>query len=243
LCAWYVLRTASRLFRQITEQANELAQVSWQLMEKQEVLARRLAHELHDELGQSLTALKANFTRLVGLQGADPQWVEDCSQLLRDSIRSTHEIAQLLRPTILDDFGLDSALAWLCDRFEERNRIEVMYESDFHGRLDAQTETHLFRIAQEALTNVARHAQAKYVEMSLIRKGDTLKLTVVDDGVGMPASVDRSHPHLGLTGMRARARSLGGELSLRNAPEHGAKLEVVLPWKEPVREEDPYLVG
>ncbi len=244
LCAWTVLSTASKLHARITEHARELGKVSWHLMERQEILARRLSHELHDELGQSLTALKTNFARLPARDAVDPKWMEDCSQLLRDSIRSAHEISQLLRPTILDDFGLDSALRWLCERFEERNRIEVVYQSNCSGRLDLQSETHLFRIAQEALTNVAKHARATRVEMSLSREGNQLCFRVADNGVGFVPGGNGSSQQFGLTGMRARARSLGGAASIDSVPGHGTEVQVVFPWRETADEkEDPNPAG
>jgi signal transduction histidine kinase len=237
LCAWLILRTATRLYSQITEQTEELGRVSWQLLEKQEHLARRLSHELHDELGQSLTALKTNFTRHAVAPCVDPAWMTDCSQLLKDSIRSAHEISQLLRPTILDDFGLDSALAWLCERFEERQRIEVEYVSDFHGRLDPQTETHVFRIAQEALTNVARHSSASKVSLTLLGIENELRLRISDNGLGLPNGSQPAAPHFGLTGMKARARSLEGELTLRSFAGRGTEIDVIFPRKEHEYEE------
>ena len=244
LCAWLVLATATKLQRQITEHAIELGKVSWQLMERQENLARRLSHELHDELGQSLTALKTNFSRFTSPGAVDAKWIEDCSGLLKESIRSTHEISQLLRPTMLDDFGLDSALRWLCERFEERNGIAVMYQSDLEERLDPQTETHVFRIAQEALTNIARHAGASRVEMSLTREAGQIRFRIRDDGAGMKPDPDRSRPHFGVTGMKARARSLEGSMQIRSSAGEGTELEVMFPFKAVTHEEeDPHLVG
>ena len=243
LCAWLVLSTAARLHRQITEHAAELGKVSWQLMERQENLARRLSHELHDELGQSLTALKTNFARFTSPKAVDAKWIEDCSGLLRESIRSTHEISQLLRPTILDDFGLDSALRWLCERFEERNRIAVDYQSSLADRLDPQAETHVFRIAQEALTNIAKHANATKVHVSLDRQGGSIRFSVRDNGVGMTENPNTSRPQFGVTGMKARARSLDGTIRTRTAPGKGTELEVLFPWKAPLHEEDAHPVG
>lgn len=242
--AWFVLRMVSRQQQQITEHATELGRVSWQLLERQENLARRLSHELHDELGQSLTALKTNFSRFQKAQTLDPNWIEDCNTLLRESIRSAHEISQLLRPTILDDFGLDSALRWLCERFEERNRIEVQYQSDLNERLDAQTETHVFRIAQEALTNIARHARASKVTMSLSREdASTIRLFIRDNGVGIGAA-PKTTGRFGVTGMRARARSLEGAMRVHSEPGRGTEIEVVFPWKAIVdEEENAHLVG
>lgn len=244
VCAWLVLRMVERQQLQITEHATELGRVSWQLLERQENLARRLSHELHDELGQSLTALKTNFSRFSKTQTPDPKWMEDCNTLLKESIRSAHEISQLLRPTILDDFGLDSALRWLCERFEERNRIEVEYVSDLHERLDPQTETHVFRIAQEALTNIAKHARASRVEMSLARQdANVIRLSIRDNGVGIGAAPTAAG-RFGVTGMRARARSLEGAMRVHSEAGRGTEIEVIFPWKAIVdEEENAHLVG
>jgi len=243
-CAFVVVRTATRLYNQITAQTEELGRVSWQLLEKQENLARRLSHELHDELGQSLTALKTNFTRHATAPCVDQPWMSDCSELLRESIQSAHEISQLLRPTILDDFGLDSALAWLCERFEERQRIELEYQSQFHGRLNAQAETHLFRIAQEALTNVARHSEASRVVVALSGDVDFVRLRISDNGIGILSTAPPSESRFGLTGMRARARSLSGDMTVRSFPGRGTEIEVMFPKKEHEHQKtDSYSVG
>jgi signal transduction histidine kinase len=244
LCAGLVLRTATGLYRRITEQAKELSLVSWQLLEKQESLARRLSHELHDELGQCLTALKTNFTRHAASSCVDKAWMQDCIQLLKESIRSAHEISQLLRPTILDDFGLDSALSWLCERFEERNDTEVKYTSRFSGRLDEQKETQLFRIAQEALTNIARHAEASRVEVSLTHDGSVVRLKISDNGVGLTHGRESSGTRFGLTGMRARARALQGEMDIQSAPGQGTVIEVSFSQRDMVHEEtNPHLIS
>ncbi len=91
---------------------------------------------------------------------------------MEESIYNVRELSQLLRPTILDDFGLDAGIRWLADRFRERTGIEVDYRSEFDGRLSDETETHLFRIVQEALTNIARHSGATKVEIHLRAEGD-----------------------------------------------------------------------
>lgn len=227
ICAWVVLRSAKRLYSRMNRQTEELNRVSWQLLEKQESLSRRLSHELHDELGQSLTALKTNFTRHAKAGFADSNWVQDCGDLLRDSIRNVHEMSLLLRPTILDDFGLNSAVDWLCERFEERNQVEVISRIDFQGRLDSQSETHVFRIAQEALTNIARHAKSTRVIVRLKRESEVGILRVSDDGVGF--SPHTLTHQFGLTGMQARARSLRGNLQITSIPGQGTDLVLTFP--------------
>jgi two-component system NarL family sensor kinase len=127
------------------------------------------------------------------------------------------ELSHLLRPTILDDFGLDAGIRWLSERFGQRTGIEVDYRSSFHERLADQTETHLFRIVQEALTNVARHSGATRVVIELERNGSRVHLTVKDNGHGFSGNgTSSSKSGLGLVGMRARAESVGGELQINS---------------------------
>jgi signal transduction histidine kinase len=137
-------------------------------------------------------------------------------------------MSQLLRPTILDDFGLEAGLRWLGEGFAARTGIEVAVDSSFSGRLPDETETHLFRIAQEAMTNVARHAGAKHVRMKLAPSGGAICLSVQDDGCGLSAAPAGGRG-LGLIGMRARARSAGGDVTVRSQPGQGVLIEVRVP--------------
>lgn len=226
--AAYAARWTLRLIRQLEWQAGELSRVSWQLLEKQESTARRFSHELHDELGQTLTALKANLLALASRQEPQPALMEDCVQLVDSSMRTVREVSQLLRPTILDDFGLAAGLRWLCDRFQQRTRIQVDCHCTVDQRLPDEVETHLFRIAQEALTNAARHSGASRVAVSLTLSGGRVLLRVADNGKGIdPAAVPSGG--LGMVGMRARARSAGGELKIETGPGAGVAVEASLP--------------
>ena len=224
------VRMTTGLFRKMEWQAGELSRVSWHMLESQESTARRFSHELHDELGQSLTALKANIVPL-GEREIPEGRRRDCLELVDGAIRNVRELSQLLRPIILDDFGLDASLRWLAERFRERTRIEVDYQSSFSGRLASETETHLFRIAQEALTNVARHSGAKRVDMRLDAAPPELLLSISDDGVGLHANGGRSEKGMGMIGMRARARSAGGELAVQSVPGRGLSVEARVPLR------------
>jgi signal transduction histidine kinase len=226
VCAVFTVRNATALFRKMEWQAGELSRVSWHMLERQETTARRFSHELHDELGQSLAAVKANLVKLD--DGTDrKERKEDCLRLVEEAIGNVRELSQMLRPTILDDFGLDASLRWLADRFTQRTGIQVDYQSEFKGRLPDETETHLFRIAQEALTNVARHSGASHVEIRLKRLDGSIRLAISDDGRGLP---ELSGKHgLGLVGMRARARSAGGELSVTSHTVGGVQIEALIP--------------
>ncbi len=242
-CAALTMKMVAMLFREMEWQTGELSRVSWQLLENQEATARRFSHELHDELGQSLTALKANLLALRAGRG-EGRRLEDCDHLVDEAIRNARELSQLLRPTILDDFGLDASLRWLCDGFTQRTGIEVQYASDFDGRLADETETHLFRIAQEALTNVARHSGARAVQLTLRRANGNIRLSIADNGRGIPAGQTVSSNGLGMVGMRARARNTGGELLLFTEPGGGLRIEVKVPARDKVHEqEDSHRVG
>jgi signal transduction histidine kinase len=235
LFAVVTVRMVGRLTREMEWQAAELGRVSWHMLEDQEATARRFSHELHDELGQSLTAVKTNLTALEAGGQADHARLEDCLHLVEEAIGNVRQMSQLLRPTILDDFGLEAGLRWLVEGFAARTGIEATLESSCSGRLPDETETHLFRIAQEALTNVARHAGAKRAELKLESSGDEIRLTIRDDGRGLAEApgpdvrqAGRPGP-LGMIGMRARARSAGGDVTVRSRSGEGVVIEVRVP--------------
>lgn len=239
------VRMATALFRRMEWQTSELSRVSWQMLENQETTARRFSHELHDELGQSLSAVKANLVA-IETAGFDRQRLFDCLELVDESIGNVRELAQLLHPSILDDFGLDAALRWLCEGFRQRTRIETEYHSEFTGRLPDDTEIHLFRLAQEALTNVARHSGATQVSVRLAFDGAEVALSIADNGRGIPDSDGGSETKqgLGMIGMRARARSAGGELKIFGAPGKGLRVEARVPARLVSDEqEDPHPAG
>jgi signal transduction histidine kinase len=242
-CAALTVRLTIGLLRRMESQTGELSRVSWHMLENQETAARRFSHELHDELGQSLTALKANLLSLEAGQAGDGLKLEDCVRLLDGAIQNVRELSHLLHPTILDDFGLDAALRWLAEGFTTRTGIEVDYQSAFAGRLPEDTETHLFRICQEALTNVARHSGATRVEIRLRQEGERIKLAIADNGRGLAGGRRAEDAGMGLIGMRARARNVGGELTIRSTEGAGVKVEANVPAQELRHEEDPHLAG
>lgn len=207
-------------------QRDELNRVSWHMLQTQEDTARRFSHELHDELGQSLAAVRANLVHPAPMSSDQRN---DCLHLVDEAIANVRELSQLLRPVILDDFGLEAGLRWLLDRFGQRSRIEVSFDSNLNGPLIPEVETHLFRIAQEALTNIARHSQASTVHCRLWLEDHTLELLIEDDGVGLSPSTDEQSSSLGLIGMRARARECGGSLELGNKVPHGLSVKILLP--------------
>jgi signal transduction histidine kinase len=219
--AMITVRIAARVFREMEAQTTELSRVSFRMLETQEATARRFSHELHDELGGSLTAIKTNLT------SPNPN-IDDSIKLIDDAITNVRTLSQLLRPTILDDFGLDAGIRWLAERFSERTGVDADYRSQFDGRLADETETHLFRIVQEALTNVARHANASRVTIFLRVENGNIRLTLSDNGRGFPQSPP-GHTGMGLTGMRARARSAGGDCAISSTSGGGVTVDVTAP--------------
>lgn len=227
-CLILTIQFSFKALKKMEWQAQELNRVSWGLIAGQETAARRFSHEMHDELGQSLTGLKAT---LLALTPEDlPHRRVDCLELLDEAITNVRELSQLLRPVILDDFGLDAALQWLVERFQDRTRIQVEFESNFHERLDDEVETHMFRITQEALSNIAKHSSATLVIIKLVGDSNQLLLTIKDNGIGLKNKSEYT-PGLGLVGMRARTQHINGEFRLSNELSGGVKIEVSVPLR------------
>jgi signal transduction histidine kinase len=215
--------------RRIEWQRDELSRVSWHMLQTQEETARRFSHELHDELGQSLAAVRANLT---SKNNDEPEARKaDCVHLVDEAIANVRELSQLLRPVILDDFGLDAGLRWLTEKFGQRVRVKVDYESSLAGRLHSDSETHLFRIAQEALTNIARHSEATRVNITLQAEVAIVRLVIADNGKGIQPDRQESSSNLGLIGMRARARECGGTLELQAVMPNGLRIVAEVPLR------------
>jgi len=220
-CASWAVNASTQLFKR-------LETLQYQFLETQENTARRFSHELHDELGQSLTAVKANLSAL--RSGADGARLDDCMGLVDQAIQDVREMSQLLRPMILDDFGLDAALRVLTDGFAKRTGLAMKYESDLAGqRLPDETETSLYRIAQEALTNVARHSEATEVEIKVTKTASNVVMGIRDNGKGIDMTAPRRQGGLGLAGMQTRARGCGGTMKMESTKGKGLRVEVTCP--------------
>lgn len=212
-------------------------ELSSRLNEAQEDERRRIARELHDELGQSLTAIKLRMEARGRLQGVSPEEADSTSvKMIEDAIEQVRRIALTLRPSLLDDLGLMPALRWLADQAAEHRGLQVHLRAEpAHERLVPEVETTCFRVAQEALTNVARHAQASRVVIDLQQDGGWLRMSVQDDGVGFDAEAARRNAlrggGLGLLGMQGRAMLVGGRLDIESAPGQGTLVRARLPWR------------
>jgi len=212
----------------------ELEALSARLMSAQEEERRRISRELHDELGQSLTAVSA-FLWLFE-QKLPPELGElrsqalDARRLASQTLAQMRELSQLLRPSVLDSLGLVPSLDSQLQAFAKRHHITTSFHADeLPERLPVEIETALFRIAQEALTNVARHSRASHVDVALTREDGGLRLEVHDHGVGLRAGDGVRTQGTGLVGVRERVRTLGGTVSITSGS--GTRLEVRLPLR------------
>ena len=194
----------------------------------------RIARELHDELGQQLTMLQMDVAWCRAQASAGTSTVaaklERMDSLLRSTIASTRRIASDLRPLLLDDLGLVAALEWLVQNFSQRTGITCTLSVDRpHIELPMARASALFRIVQESLTNIAKHARATRAEVVLAHEPGRLAVHVRDDGIGFSAAPARRADSFGLLGMRERATFLGGSFSITGVPDAGTTVEVHLP--------------
>ena len=216
------------------EEIRELAQAANNVREQEK---SRIARELHDELGQALTALKIDVGWLkerVGGEATELKAKLDAMQLLLDgTVAAARRISADLRPLMLDDLGVAAAAEWLVQNFMNRTGIECRLDMADDG-LDLQDPyaTAVFRVLQESLTNVARHAQASKVEVRLARAGDVVSLVVRDDGQGFQLQAPRKPGSYGLLGLRERALLLGGEVEIESIPGEGTTVRMRLPVRE-----------
>jgi len=233
-------RLRRRAEAQLRESREELQRLYAHLLVVREAEQRRIARDLHDELGQMLTALKlevASLRRRWGSDGAEPlgKGLEQTAQLVDATLDATRRIAMQLRPVALDDLGLEAALEWLVEEMAGRAGFAWSLDSRLDDLpADTERDTAAFRIVQEALTNVAKHANAGRVQVRAVHEGGQLRLSVSDDGSGILPAGARATGSMGIAGMRERARACGGELTVRRRPGGGTRVTARLP--DPSRE-------
>jgi PAS domain S-box-containing protein len=228
--------------RDITERkrAQEALQMySRRLIEAQEAERQSLARELHDEIGQVLTAVRINLQAAQSTQREDASLpeLEESIVIVDEALGRIHDLCLELRPSLLDDLGLAAALRWYVDRYRQRTGIaaEVLNGFEGRGRLPQQLETQCFRIAQEALTNVARHAQASRVSIQVKCAADKLVLTIIDNGIGFDTEnllkTASSASTLGLRGMKERALAMNGRIVIESTPGSGTQIQASFPLR------------
>jgi PAS domain S-box-containing protein len=222
----------------LRESTGRLQHLSRRLLAVQEDERRRLSRELHDEFGQLLTAVAVHLQAAKGLAGdaARPR-LEECSVLLERTSAQVSSLAFELRPTMLEAAGLEPTLRWLAEQHQQRTGIATQVVGHLND-VPSDLEIACFRAAQEALTNVVRHARAQHVWIELNQTNDALELLIRDDGAGFDVTrtLDRaaSSGHLGLLGMKERVQILGGNLEVDSEPGHGTGIRISLPLATPV---------
>jgi PAS domain S-box-containing protein len=224
---------AEDALRRSKEELHELAHAANQLREQEK---RRIARELHDELAQALTGLKMDVAWIKDKLATQPQPIVDkfkaMESLLDSTVAATRRISSDLRPMMLDDLGLLPAIEWLVQSFTERSGIPcALTIADPDIELQDPHATTVYRVLQEALTNIAKHARATKVEVVLAHDTAGVALTVLDNGVGFSTTDPRKPNSYGLVGLRERAYLLGGTTEIDSAPGKGTRVRVELPLK------------
>lgn len=226
---------ATRYQDTLQDNAQKLQALSRRIINAQEAERRRVAHELHDELGQSLTAIKINLQSGARFKNRTTEETnQENIRIVEDALQQVRSLALTLRPAILDNLGLVPALGWLGKQMAQRAGFVFDFVPPAQARrLAPELETTCFRIVQEALTNIARHAQARHVDLSMEYGPDSVSIELHDDGVGMDWNTvlanAQSGASAGVLGMLERAALVGGSLQVRSSPGAGCTLVLHCP--------------
>jgi signal transduction histidine kinase len=227
-----------RLFRELIGAERRFRSLSRSVWRVQEDERRRLARELHDGIGQTLTALKNQLEGTRRLDGRSRETTDErigeALEMAAQALHDTRELSRLLRPAVLDDLGLSPALNWLARTVGERFAVEVDLQlRGLEERFDSELETLAFRVVQEALTNVAKHSGATSAHVEIERGAGHLRIRVSDPGRGFDplAAMDpeNSDAGVGLRGMRDRAELFGGKARIDSGVGCGTRIEVLVP--------------
>jgi signal transduction histidine kinase len=244
------LRDSEERFRRMSEsldaevrlRTSELRELSWRLLRTQDEERRRIARELHDSAGQTLTVLGMSLAQLVQKSGrkapelaTDAEAIQETIQQLHREIRTT---SYLLHPPLLDEAGLSSALGWYVQGLNERSGLNLSLDiAQDLGRLPAEMELAVFRIVQECLTNIHRHSESKTAAIRIEREGDVLTLDIRDHGKGMSAArlaeIQSQGSGVGIRGMRERLRQFEGSLNIES-DSSGTRVLVTIPVAQPL---------
>lgn len=237
LSATLEARVAERTL-ELAESREQLRELSAYVVRMREEERARIAREVHDELGGSLTVLKMSLARAARGHEEEAELItnfRDMRVQTDNLVKMVRRIASDLRPSILDDFGLIPALEWQAQEWSQRIGIPCRLDSSMVAEgldLDAERRTAVFRVFQESLTNIARHARASHVSATLLEDDGVLELVVKDDGQGIDPARLKGGKSLGLLGMRERIREVGGNFEIDSAPGRGTAICVRVPLKK-----------
>jgi len=239
LSTWYVRRleaTVREDHAEVARNRQELRHLSGRLVRAQEDERRAIARELHDEIGQALTAVDVELAvaeRTLGTDGRAAAAIHEARTVTRRALGGVRDLSQLLRPSMLDDFGLPDTLKWYLRKFSDRTGVRTeLVEDRLSDRLPIDVEVCVYRTIQEALTNVSRHAQATACRIFVQRLASSVIVTVEDDGVGLSppgAGNTAARAGLGLVGIRERVSDLGGTFRIEGKSGTGTRLTIELP--------------
>ena len=220
--------------RRQSELAERLSVLTRRLFSSEEDERRRLSRELHDDLGQALTSIGLDL-QIAERKGMTPEGrvaAERALATVRAAIDRVRAISSLLRPAVLDDLGLEQAVRTAMSEFTTRTGVDGQLDVELDGvRVPEASAGHVYRILQEALTNVARHASASTVFVNLRATPERIELTVRDDGAGFSTAAVPTAKRFGLLGMRERSELMGGSFTLESLPGEGTKVHVSIPLK------------
>jgi signal transduction histidine kinase len=226
----HLARDADLRYRQAALAQRKLKELSARLVEAQEQERRAISRELHDEVGQSLSALLMELGNLGAVAPGDAELrghVESIRKLAESSVNVVRNMALLLRPSMLDDLGLVPALQWQAREISKRTGMAVTVDAEgVADDLPEDLKTCIYRVVQEALNNCARHACARSVRIEVVQETQCIRLSVADNGQGFHSAQTRG---LGLLGMEERVTHLGGQFQLQSEPGHGARLRIEIP--------------
>lgn len=232
-------RSLAELYQRSHQLERSLRELSSRLLRTQDEERRRLARELHDSAGQILAAIGMNLSTVQDQAGSLPATARDAldesAELLQSATREIRTLSYLLHPPLLDEAGLNAALRWFVEGFEERSNIKVSLQMpQSESRLPQDVETAIFRIVQESLTNIHRHSGSETAQIRLARSSSGLTLEVSDRGRGIPAEVmrrsdDKGRLGVGILGMRERVTQLGGTLDIESSDGAGTIVRASLP--------------
>lgn len=225
-----------------------LRELTTRLTQAQEEERHRISRDLHDDIGQALTIVKMRLRMLENAyppEGPATEKFDVLRGLVDDTLSSVRALSQELRPPLLDELGWDSALSWLCESFSQRTGLPVTCTHlDTLGRLQPEIELTAYRIVQESLTNIARHAGASHVDVTTCPVNGSLEIIIVDNGHGFDVDAlrrsDRPRSGLGLLGMGERVEMVGGELKIESEPGAGTRIRATLPV-QPIEQKDETL--
>src|SRR5215469_5095909 len=204
--------------------------LSAKLLEAQDNERRKISRELHDSVGQSLTAAKIGLAQLkTKLKATELASLNEIEEMVDEALEEVRTVSYLLHPPTLDLMGLRSSIVWYAEGFEQRTGIRTSVESpEFLPQFEAAAETTLFRIVQETLTNVHKHAMASEVRICAAVTADEFQLKIHDDGAGFG---DRCREGVGIRGMRERLKELNGTLEVKSSKHVGSSIAVTIPFR------------